>query len=165
MFIENSNVEQSSIMNINIQSDSAKLSQLPLIPSDNTSKQMFPDGLYDRDDQQVDLRVENSWTLKIGEISTVEMIECHVINAFAPWIIISELCSLMKNEEISFIVNVSAMEGQFYRPKSHLHPHTNMAKAALNMLTRTSAAGFANEKIYMTAVDTGWYIFIFNEVI
>jgi NAD(P)-dependent dehydrogenase (short-subunit alcohol dehydrogenase family) len=39
-----------------------------------------------------------------------------------------------------FIVNVSAMEGKFYRYKTPNHPHTNMGKAALNMLTRTSAA-------------------------
>jgi NAD(P)-dependent dehydrogenase (short-subunit alcohol dehydrogenase family) len=58
--------------------------------------------------------------------------------------------------EPRFIVNVSAMEGKFYRFKSANHPHTNMAKAALNMMTRTSAAGYAEDHIYMNAVDTGW---------
>ena len=57
---------------------------------------------------------------------------------------------------LKFIVNVSAMEGRFYRYKSTNHPHTNMAKAALNMMTRTSAADYAKAHIYMTAVDTGW---------
>ncbi|MES1913809.1 MAG: hypothetical protein MHM6MM_005964, partial [Cercozoa sp. M6MM] len=56
----------------------------------------------------------------------------------------------------SYIVNVSAMEGKFYRHKLPTHPHTNMAKAALNMMTRTSAQDYAKSKIYMTAVDTGW---------
>ena len=57
----------------------------------------------------------------------------------------------------AFIVNVSAMEGKFYRHKTANHPHTNMAKAALNMMTRTSAADLAaSHAIYMTAVDTGW---------
>ena len=55
-----------------------------------------------------------------------------------------------------FIVNVSAMEGKFYRYKTPEHPHTNMAKAALNMMTRTSAADYAASRIYMNAVDTGW---------
>ena len=57
---------------------------------------------------------------------------------------------------LKFIVNVSAMEGRFYKFKLPTHPHTNMAKAALNMMTRTSAGDYAKAKIYMTAVDTGW---------
>ena len=59
-------------------------------------------------------------------------------------------------EQCRFIVNVSSMEGKFYRAKLPTHPHTNMAKAALNMLTRTSAGEYAENFIYMTAVDTGW---------
>ena len=31
-----------------------------------------------------------------------------------------------------------------------------MAKAALNMLTRTSAADYARDGIHMNSVDTGW---------
>jgi NAD(P)-dependent dehydrogenase (short-subunit alcohol dehydrogenase family) len=55
------------------------------------------------------------------------------------------------------VVNVSAMEGQFYRTqKTDKHPHTNMAKAALNMMTRTSAPDFVKDGIHMNAVDTGW---------
>jgi NAD(P)-dependent dehydrogenase (short-subunit alcohol dehydrogenase family) len=49
------------------------------------------------------------------------------------------------------------MEGQFYRTtKTDKHPHTNMAKAALNMMTRTSAPDFVKDGIHMNAVDTGW---------
>ena len=55
-----------------------------------------------------------------------------------------------------FVVNVSAMEGKFYRVKSAYHPHTNMAKAALNMMTRTCAAELSKQRIYMNSVDTGW---------
>ena len=61
-----------------------------------------------------------------------------------------------RRHEGRFIINVSAMEGQFYRFKQTTHPHTNMAKAALNMMTRTSAADYAKDDIYMNAVDTGW---------
>lgn len=148
---------------------SAAYSQLSLIASDKEANEsLFPVGRYDRDDQQVDLRNENSWLLELGQVSTVEMLECHVINVFTPWVIISELKSLMEstkqlpNATIGdegcdrYIVNVSAMEGQFYRPKTTFHPHSNMAKAALNMMTRTAAAGFAELSIFMTAVDTGW---------
>ncbi|KAJ3333257.1 hypothetical protein HDU76_010077 [Blyttiomyces sp. JEL0837] len=153
---------------------SASMSQLAMLEGDKADHQsiakLFPPGLYDRDDQQIDLRTVNSWNLAMGQISTVEMIECHVINSFAPWVLISELKPLMESthrpgatpaqaaEETwdKFVVNVSAMEGQFYRNKTIFHPHTNMAKASLNMMTRTAAAGFAEVGIFMTAVDTGW---------
>ncbi|KAJ3067377.1 hypothetical protein HDU98_009388, partial [Podochytrium sp. JEL0797] len=151
----------------------AGMSQVPTLPSDirdaAQSTQLFPKGLYDRDDQQVDLRTQNSWNLEMGQISTVEMMECHVINSFAPWVLISELKSLMEASGPvdgstlpegtffdKYVVNVSAMEGQFYRNKTIFHPHTNMAKASLNMMTRTASAGFAAVGIFMTAVDTGW---------
>ncbi|TPX56962.1 hypothetical protein PhCBS80983_g04164 [Powellomyces hirtus] len=146
---------------------SAALSQLAVLESDTqvSKVQEFPPGLYDRDDQQLDLRRENSWTMELGDISSVEMMECHVINTFAPWVLISELKPLMARtgrldgavgDFDKFIVNVSAMEGQFYRNKTVFHPHTNMAKAALNMMTRTASAGLAAINIFMTAVDTGW---------
>ena len=60
------------------------------------------------------------------------------------------------HEECSFVVNVSSMEGKFYRRKMEAHPHTNMAKAALNMMTRTAADDYCKSNIFMTAVDTGW---------
>ncbi|KAI9102525.1 hypothetical protein DFS34DRAFT_609553 [Phlyctochytrium arcticum] len=148
---------------------SAALSQMALVQGDAASAvakaKEFPPGLYDRDDQQIDMRRENSWTQELGDISTVEMMECHVINTFAPWILISELKPLMERSAPldgaegpcdKFVVNVSAMEGQFYRNKTIYHPHTNMAKAALNMMTRTASAGMAALNIFMTAVDTGW---------
>ena len=86
--------------------------------------------------------------------------EVYVINATAPFIFCSQLKPLMERSAESiprFIVNVSAMEGQFYkRFKNSTHTHTNMAKAALNMMTRSSGSYFAMSKIYMNAADTGW---------
>jgi NAD(P)-dependent dehydrogenase (short-subunit alcohol dehydrogenase family) len=80
------------------------------------------------------------------------------INAIAPAIINARLKKLMERNiaDMKFIVNVSAMEGKFYRFKNETHPHTNMAKASLNMMTRTSAQDYVKSRIYMTAVDTGW---------
>lgn len=124
-----------------------------------TSEGLFPARMFDRDGQQVDLRDQNSWLLKLGEISTIEMLETWLVNAASPFILTSRLRSLMSQSSFPrrFVINVSAMEGQFARVgKTSYHPHTNMAKAALNMLTRTSAADLARDFIYMNSVDTGW---------
>jgi len=139
---------------------SAKLSQIPY-SFDNalTPKEVFPKGKLDADLQQVDLRKTNSWRLRIGEIETPEMIEVQLVNAIAPFVLCNRLSNLMKKENTGkkHIINVSAMEGKFHRfKKIDRHPHTNMAKAALNMLTHTSASTFAKSGIYMNAVDTGW---------
>ncbi len=120
---------------------------------------LFPEGRLDEDLQQVDLRTMNSWRLKLADVSTPELLEVHLVNAIAPFILNSKLKPLLLrgNRGDRHIVNVSAMEGQFYRTtKSDRHPHTNMAKAALNMLTRTSAPDYRKDGIYMNAVDTGW---------
>ena len=100
----------------------------------------------------------NSWLLKLGEVDTGEAAEVLCINTLAPFILNGKLRPLMERDLAypKFIVNVSAMEGKFYRYKSANHPHTNMAKAALNMMTRTSAAEYRESNIFMTAVDTGW---------
>ncbi|MEZ6043026.1 MAG: SDR family oxidoreductase [Planctomycetaceae bacterium] len=122
-------------------------------------EQYFPTGLLDVHEQQVDLRPMNSWRNKIEDISTIEMLEVYLVNAAAPFILTRRLKTLLRRSpsQRRFIVNVSAMEGQFGRlNKTVFHPHTNMAKAALNMLTRTSAADFAESSIYMNSVDTGW---------
>lgn len=139
---------------------SAKLSQIPY-SFDNTLKadEVFPEGKLDADLQQVDLRTTNSWRLKLGEIENTEMIEVQLVNSIAPFVLCNELSKLMRKENtgMKHIINVSAMEGKFHRfHKIARHPHTNMAKAALNMLTHTSAAEFAKDGVYMNAVDTGW---------
>ena len=140
--------------------ESARLSQIPYA-YDNTlpAEKVFPKGRLDVDLQQVDLRTTNSWRLKLGEIQTAEMLEIQLVNAVAPFVLCNRLTPMMKrdNTGCKHIVNVSAMEGKFLRfKKGERHPHTNMAKAALNMLTHTSASELANYGIYMNAVDTGW---------
>ena len=137
-----------------------KLSQVPLLIEELVSQNaMFPAGLLDQDLQQVDLRGRNSWRLLLDEISTVELLEVQLVNAIAPFILNARLKALMTRtpERDKHIVNVSAMEGQFYRRfKTTRHPHTNMAKAALNMMTRTSATDYHGDGIHMNSVDTGW---------
>jgi NAD(P)-dependent dehydrogenase (short-subunit alcohol dehydrogenase family) len=89
----------------------------------------------------------------------VELLEVHLVNAIAPFIINARLKPLMLRtpEHDKHIVNVSAVEGQFYRNfKTTRHPHTNMAKAALNMMTRTAATDYHSDGIHMNSVDTGW---------
>ena len=139
---------------------SAALSQLKLLPEELLAQaHLFPDGRLDQDLQQIDLRGRNSWRLQLAEVAAVELLEVQLVNAIAPFIINARLKGLMLRtpERDKHIVNVSAVEGQFYRKfKTTRHPHTNMAKAALNMMTRTSAADYHADGIHMNAVDTGW---------
>ena len=143
-------------------SHSAAMSQMIILPEDvGVSESVLPPGVSDINGQQLDLRTSNSWLLKIEEVSTPEIMECMFINAIAPFILNSRLKPLMttppsERRPDRFIVNVSAMEGKFYRFKTPNHPHTNMAKAALNMMTRTSAEDLTKHRIYMNSVDTGW---------
>jgi NAD(P)-dependent dehydrogenase (short-subunit alcohol dehydrogenase family) len=139
---------------------SAELSQVPLLPEDEEAHgHLFPEGELDQDLQQVDLRGRNSWRLHLDEVSSVELLETQLVNAVAPFVLNARLKPLLLRtpERDKHIVNVSAVEGQFYRRfKTTKHPHTNMAKAALNMMTRTSATGYHADGIHMNSVDTGW---------
>jgi NAD(P)-dependent dehydrogenase (short-subunit alcohol dehydrogenase family) len=119
----------------------------------------FPAGWLDADSQQVDLRRVNSWRLTLSEVDTAELLEVHLVNAVAPFLLTARLKPLMMRQrsDDKHVVNVSAMEAQFARnKKTDKHPHTNMAKAALNMMTRTSAVDYAAAGIFMNSVDTGW---------
>ena len=139
--------------------NSAELSKMPLLPDDLHDDRLFPEGLLDKDLQQVDLRGRNSWRLLLDEVSTVELLETQLVNSIAPFVLNARLKPLMLRtpERDKHIVNVSAVEGQFYRKfKTTRHPHTNMAKAALNMMTRTSATDYYGAGIHMNSVDTGW---------
>jgi NAD(P)-dependent dehydrogenase (short-subunit alcohol dehydrogenase family) len=102
----------------------------------------------------------NSWTQRVHEVDPLELLEVQLCNQTAPFVLISRLRAVMAAAPArrKYVVNVSAMEGQFSRSyKGPGHPHTNMAKAALNMLTRTSAGEMLEtDGILMTAVDTGW---------
>ena len=138
----------------------AELSQIPLLPEELLAQQhLFPQGRLDQDLQQVDLRGRNSWRMQMDEVPSVELLEVQLVNAIAPFLINARLKALMLRtpERDKHIVNVSAVEGQFYRSfKTTRHPHTNMAKAALNMMTRTAAADYHGDGIHMNSVDTGW---------
>jgi NAD(P)-dependent dehydrogenase (short-subunit alcohol dehydrogenase family) len=139
---------------------SAALSQRRYLDEDfRGGEALFPADRYDEDRQQIDLREINSWRLRIHEVQTPELLEVQLVNAVAPYILTARLKPLMLRtpERHKHVVNVSAVEGQFYRTtKTDKHPHTNMAKAALNMMTRTSAPDFVKDGIHMNAVDTGW---------
>ena len=150
-----------SVLKASCVPNSAQASQAVVIAGDGDdvlNPLLFPKGATDVNGQQVDLRRENSWMLRLHQVSTDEMAEVLTINTMAPAVINARLKACMERNPKAwkFIVNVSAMEGKFYRYKSKNHPHTNMAKAALNMMTRTSAQDYVTSFIYMTAVDTGW---------
>ena len=107
-----------------------------------------------------DLHAHNSWSQVVDEVDPVELLEVQLCNLTAPFILVSRLRPALAASPArrNYMVNVSAMEGQFGRGyKGPGHPHTNMAKAALNMLTRTSAKEMLSaDGILMTSVDTGW---------
>jgi NAD(P)-dependent dehydrogenase (short-subunit alcohol dehydrogenase family) len=140
--------------------DAPTLSQIIATPDDEASEaHAFPEGSYDGDAQQIDLRERNSWRQTLAEVTTPELIEVHLVNAVAPFVLTRTLRPLFLRTpgRDKHVIHVSAMEAQFNRrKKTERHPHTNMAKAALNMLTRTAAAEWAADGIYMNSVDTGW---------
>lgn len=113
----------------------------------------------DRHAQPVDARSHNSWRAVVGEVSTHELVSVHAVTTLAPFVLLNTLRPRMARGDgvDRFVVLVSAVEGQFERRnKTPRHPHTNMAKAALNMLARTSASDLALDRIWCCAVDTGW---------
>jgi NAD(P)-dependent dehydrogenase (short-subunit alcohol dehydrogenase family) len=140
----------------------AALSQIPMLPEDELDSELFPIDKYDRDGNQIDLRSINSWLLRDDEVSIVELLEVHVVNAIAPFVINSRLKAMMNRQPHidKYIINVSSQEGRFDGvDKPWRHPHTNMAKAALNQMTRTCAKEYAKHRIFMNAVDPGWISF------
>ena len=102
----------------------------------------------------------NSWVQRVEQVDPLEMLEVQLANTTAPFLLVSRLRAALaaSSARRTYVVNVSAMEGVFGRGyKGAGHPHTNMAKAAVNMLTRTSAREmFETDGILMTSVDTGW---------
>ncbi|NDU71901.1 SDR family NAD(P)-dependent oxidoreductase [Actinomadura sp. DSM 109109] len=102
----------------------------------------------------------NSWTRLVHEVDPVELLEVQLINVTAPFVLLGRLRPLLERSPHPrrYVVNVSAVEGQFDRLyKGAEHPHTNMAKAALNMLTRTTASELAGHGVHVTSVDPGWF--------
>jgi NAD(P)-dependent dehydrogenase (short-subunit alcohol dehydrogenase family) len=127
-------------------------------PEDALAALAFPDRANE-EGLPLDLRPRNSWVLGAADVEPAELAEVHVINAIVPFLLASRLRPLLTRSRFPdrYIVNVSAMEGVFaYANKQPRHPHTNMAKAALNMFTRTSWPDYLRDGIYLNSVDTGW---------
>ncbi len=115
--------------------------------------------ILDYNGQPYDFSKEkNSWQLEIDEISFTEFFEVQIINTWTPYYLNVKLKPLLEKSPFQdkYIVNVTSVEGIFSCFKKSTHPHTNMAKAALNMMTRTCGSYYKNKQIYMTSVDTGW---------
>ena len=125
-------------------------------PAEST---LFPAGRLDETGQPLDLRAVNSWVLRDADVNPLEWLQVHVVNSFVPFMLTSRLRPLMEASPhpLRHVVQVSAMEGSYAQAnKTPRHPHTNMAKASLNMLTRTVADDYASAGIYLNSVDTGW---------
>ena len=121
----------------------------------------FPAGRLDETRQPLDLSAANSWSRRLGEVSTPELLHTLAANAVAPFILCASLRGAIAAPDASHpfghIINVSALEGKFAVGKKGAgHPHTNMSKAALNMMTLTSATNFFQDRVLVNAVDTGW---------
>jgi NAD(P)-dependent dehydrogenase (short-subunit alcohol dehydrogenase family) len=137
----------------------SEISRLALVAGSASTDRIARAAAIDAGGLVPDLHSVNSWTQRVNEVDALELLEVQLCNMTAPFILVSRLRSAMaaSTARRKYIVNVSAMEGVFSRGyKGPGHPHTNMAKAALNMLTRTSATELLTDGILMTAVDTGW---------
>jgi NAD(P)-dependent dehydrogenase (short-subunit alcohol dehydrogenase family) len=166
---EDDNIHCAKHLNFNqlhlSENDSAK-SLIPLLPAidpPSTSQgqksinSLFP-GQLDEEGQPIDLRHENSWVAKIDEISLHELLEVQLINLTVPFLLIGQFKPMIMRSpnEMRFIINVSAKEGQFNTKKNAFHAHTNAAKAGLNMITRTISDDYRTGNILVNSVDTGW---------
>ena len=147
---------------------SAKQTQLVLAKEDEPGfypEAMFPAGKLDAHQQQLDLRPLNSWIARPEQISVVELAEVHTVNAMAPFLLFTGLLPLLRQsttksstQQHAFVIMVTAEEGTFNRyRKYNTHVHTNMAKAAMNQITRSCAERYAKQdRILINSVDTGW---------
>jgi NAD(P)-dependent dehydrogenase (short-subunit alcohol dehydrogenase family) len=115
----------------------------------------FPVNEYDIDGQQLDLRMNNSWTESNKEINIKECVETQVINSIVPFYLIQQFEELFNN---SFILNITSQEGRFdQKKKSNMHLHNNMSKASLNMITKTIGDDYYNRlKTQVISIDVGW---------
>ncbi|WP_051755642.1 SDR family NAD(P)-dependent oxidoreductase [Nocardia sp. NRRL WC-3656] len=138
----------------------AEVTDLALVAGSATPERISRGLAIDAGGLVPDLAHTNSWVQTVAEVDATELLEVQLCNSTAPFLLISRLRPALAASPArrKYVVNVSAMEGVFSRSyKGPGHPHTNMAKAALNMLTRTSAREmFETDRILMTAVDTGW---------
>ncbi|KAJ3123067.1 hypothetical protein HK098_002250 [Nowakowskiella sp. JEL0407] len=149
---------------------SALLTQMPF-PGDEGSELFSHEGSVIKT-EPVDKREKTSWTSQLDSVHMMEVAEALLINTFVPTMLLQQFEPLLTKPPHNyprFIVNVTSPEGNFSSASSLLaesdygtvtsdgvHPHTNMAKAALNKLTVTIAEQFATKGCYVTAVDPGW---------
>ncbi|MEC3979460.1 SDR family NAD(P)-dependent oxidoreductase [Amycolatopsis sp. H20-H5] len=150
----------SSLSEHQLPHQASELTALALTAGSATLERITAETAIDAGGLVPDLHSSNSWVQRVEEVDATELLEVQLCNMTAPFILVSRLRPAMVASKArrKYIVNVSAMEGQFGRGyKGPGHPHTNMAKAALNMLTRTSAQEMLEtDGILMTSVDTGW---------
>jgi NAD(P)-dependent dehydrogenase (short-subunit alcohol dehydrogenase family) len=112
---------------------------------------------------------KSSWVQSLQEIPYEDLINAHSVNAFVPLILCRELLPCMGaydarsiTKPLGYIVNVSSREGILEdtpnsRSKSGHHVHTNMSKAAINMITETEAMpAWRNRRVAMNSVDPGY---------
>lgn len=150
-----------STLLLNCESDKFYQNQTPLgIPQNQLLNHFDQREIqFNRFGQPVDFRDKNSWNSTLTEVDLEELLEVNLINHISPYQLISGLANLMVKSyhPNRFIINVTSSEGQFSYPNKNIfHPHTNMTKAALNMLTRTSARDFMRNSIFMNSIDVGW---------
>lgn len=134
----------------------------PRLASDREAElrkaEWFPAGQTDVHGEPLDLRPATSWTTKIEDTETAEFTEVLSVNLVVPYLLTARLLPLLRNSNGAFVVFVSSQEGSFSTPgaKSAAHPHTNAAKAGLNMLARTIAGDLRKDAVFACAVDPGW---------
>jgi NAD(P)-dependent dehydrogenase (short-subunit alcohol dehydrogenase family) len=123
----------------------------------------YPDHKQDIDGQQLDLRCDNTWTRTLEDTDIRECVESHLVNSIAPFYIIQLLTPILNTNTnsnqrfMSHIINITSQEGRFQKQKGSTHPHNNMTKAALNMLTKTLSMDYKRKyKSQVVTVDTGW---------
>ncbi|WOO83176.1 putative protein [Vanrija pseudolonga] len=157
--------EHLTVADVAVRAESTASSALATIADRNISQALTPNSnpsntaRIDAGGLLPDLGHTNTWSNTVGSIPALEILEVSLCNATAPMLLINALRPALaaSPHARTYIVNVSAAEGQFAHYKTPGHAHTNMQKAGLNMITRTAADEmFATDGILMTSVDTGW---------
>ena len=149
---------QQRLLGSGSEQDQKKLSAEDSASLENVVTNLPESWLIRDDDDRLDTREQNTWNSCLTDVDPVEILEVLLINANAPALLVRGLRELMNlsQSENRFIVNVSGADGTFSLSKSGYHPHVNMSKAALNMITRSCHRDFARDRIFINSVDTGW---------
>lgn len=159
IFIENNNYDENNINKILIEqinsdtiifnSKSCKI----ISSSEHIKKELNVFNDF-KDDE---LRMTGlSWDKSIEDIDPTEIVEATLINQLVPTLIINSLKKKMIGSTPKFIINVTALEGQFdYKKKTDKHLHTNMCKAAMNMMIRTLCED-PDKDLHVYCIDPGY---------